>query len=36
MEFWKESGNKLIQKKISEMLKDIQETPFEGVGKLEP
>ena len=36
LEFWKKSGNKLIQKKISEILKSIQENPFEGIGKPEP
>ena len=29
------SGNKLIQKKISEILKSIQENPYEGIGKPE-
>ena len=33
--FWKKSGNKLIQKKISDILKSIQENPFEGIGKKE-
>ncbi|QIY84656.1 Txe/YoeB family addiction module toxin [Chryseobacterium sp. NEB161] len=35
LEFWKKSGNKLIQKKISEILKSIQENPYEGIGKPE-
>lgn len=33
--FWKKSGNKRIQNKISELLKSIQETPFDGQGKPE-
>ncbi|WP_379966618.1 Txe/YoeB family addiction module toxin [Epilithonimonas sp. UC225_85] len=36
LEFWKKSGNKLIQKKISEILESIQENPFKGIGKPEP
>lgn len=36
LEYWKKSGNKLIQKKISEILEDIQKNPFEGIGKPEP
>lgn len=36
IEFWKKSGNQNIQNKISELLKDIQAHPFEGLGKPEP
>lgn len=36
LEFWRKSGNKAIQNKISELLKSILETPFEGIGKPEP
>lgn len=36
LEFWKKSGNKLIQKKIQQIIDSIQETPFEGIGKPEP
>ncbi|RRQ47041.1 Txe/YoeB family addiction module toxin [Chryseobacterium sp. SC28] len=36
LEFWRKSGNKFIQKKISEILESIQENPFEGIGKPEP
>ncbi len=36
LEYWKKSGNKLIQKRISEILKDINKNPFEGIGKPEP
>lgn len=33
--FWKKSGNKVIQKKISLLLEEILKTPFEGIGKPE-
>ncbi|MES2239560.1 MAG: Txe/YoeB family addiction module toxin [Bacteroidota bacterium] len=33
--FWNKSGNKKIIKKISELLRDIQRNPFEGIGKPE-
>lgn len=33
--YWKKSGNKIIQRKISELLEDLQVHPFEGVGKPE-
>lgn len=36
LEFWKKSGNKMVQNKISELLKNIIQSPFEGVGKPEP
>ena len=36
LEYWKKSGNKLIQKKITDILKDIQKHPFEGIAKPEP
>jgi toxin YoeB len=36
IEFWKKSGNKKIQKKITELLLSIVETPFDGIGKPEP
>ena len=34
-EFWKTSGNKQIQKKIEELIIDIQEHPFTGIGQPE-
>lgn len=34
-EYWKKSGNKIIQKKIHKLLTDITEHPFEGTGKPE-
>lgn len=33
--FWAKSGNKIIIKKISELIKAIQQNPFEGLGKPE-
>ncbi|WP_374949452.1 Txe/YoeB family addiction module toxin [Mucilaginibacter sp.] len=33
--YWKRSGNKVIQKKIEQLLIAIQENPFEGIGKPE-
>jgi len=35
IEHWKKSGNKIIQKKIQQLLDAINENPFEGVGKPE-
>jgi toxin YoeB len=33
--YWKKSGKKIVQKKIQQILKAIQENPFEGIGKPE-
>jgi toxin YoeB len=33
--FWNKSGNKKILEKISELLRGIQESPYEGIGKPE-
>jgi toxin YoeB len=33
--FWKKSGNKSIQQRISKLIQSIIETPFEGIGKPE-
>ncbi|WP_312818961.1 Txe/YoeB family addiction module toxin [Kaistella carnis] len=33
--YWKKSENKIVQKKISELLEDLQVHPFEGIGKPE-
>jgi toxin YoeB len=35
LKFWKKSGNKQIQKKIKELLIDIEEHPFTGIGQPE-
>jgi toxin YoeB len=29
LDYWKKSGNKIIQKKIQQLIESIQETPFE-------
>ena len=34
--FWKNSGNKKIMAKISDLIIAISQTPFEGIGKPEP
>ncbi|OJU25726.1 MAG: toxin of toxin-antitoxin system [Sphingobacteriales bacterium 41-5] len=34
--FWKRSGNKLIQNKILQLFNAMLESPFEGLGKPEP
>ena len=34
-EYWKKSGNKSIQKKIQQLLVNMQEHPFDGIGKPE-
>lgn len=35
IEYWKKSGNKIIQKKIQQLLQAINEDPFNGIGKPE-
>ena len=36
LKYWKKSGQKHIQDKIIAIIKSVQETPFEGIGKPEP
>jgi toxin YoeB len=36
LEYWKQTGNKRIMKRISTLLADILEHPFTGIGKPEP
>lgn len=36
LNFWKKSGNKVVQKKIQKLILAIMETPYEGIGKPEP
>jgi toxin YoeB len=36
LKYWKKSGKKQIQSKISNLLQSIIATPFEGIGKPEP
>ncbi len=33
--YWKKSGNKSVQNKITKLLKSIEENPFDGIGKPE-
>ena len=35
LEYWKKSGNKIIQKRIQQLIESIQETPYEKIGKPE-
>lgn len=35
IDFWKRSGNKTIQAKITKLLDSIRKTPYEGIGKPE-
>ena len=35
-EYWKQSGNTAIIKKITALLKDMTEHPYTGIGKPEP
>jgi len=36
IQYWKKSGNKKVIEKINTLLKDIQQTPYQGIGKPEP
>jgi len=36
IKFWKKSGNKIVQKKIEQLIVDILEHPYTGIGKPEP
>jgi toxin YoeB len=36
LKYWKKSGNKAIQNKISKLIEAIKVNPFEGIGKPEP
>jgi toxin YoeB len=35
LQYWKKSGNKKVIEKITSLLEEIQNTPFEGTGKPE-
>ncbi|MGF7074582.1 Txe/YoeB family addiction module toxin [Mucilaginibacter sp. 3215] len=35
IQFWKKSGNKIIQNKIQQLLNAISQDPFNGIGKPE-
>lgn len=36
LEYWKQTGNKRVMKRIDALLSDILEHPFSGIGKPEP
>jgi toxin YoeB len=36
LEYWKQTGNKRVMKRIYALLSDILEHPFSGIGKPEP
>jgi len=36
LSFWKNSGNKTIQKRITKLFESINLTPYQGLGKPEP
>ncbi len=36
LDFWVKTGNKIILKKIAQLIKSIKVTPFDGIGKPEP
>ena len=36
LEYWKQTGNVRIMKRITSLLADIQQHPFTGIGKPEP
>jgi len=36
LEYWRKSGNKVVQNKIQELFVDMKKHPFEGLGKPEP
>jgi len=36
IEFWKKTGDKVIQTRISKLLESISKTPYSGIGKPEP
>ena len=35
-DYWKRTGNKRIMKRITDLLEDIKQHPFTGIGKPEP
>jgi len=35
LKYWKKSGNKIVQKRITQLIDSIEKTPFEGIGKPE-
>lgn len=35
LDFWKKSGNQMVRKRITALIKSILDTPFDGIGKPE-
>ena len=35
LKYWKKTGDRRVQKRISQLINSIQQTPFEGIGKPE-
>jgi toxin YoeB len=36
IDYWKKTGNKIVQRKIQQLLDAIEENPHDGIGKPEP
>jgi toxin YoeB len=36
LKYWKKTGNRAVQKKITTLIEAIQVNPYEGIGKPEP
>jgi toxin YoeB len=36
LKYWRKSGNKIIQKRITSLIEAIKVSPYEGIGKPEP
>ena len=36
LQYWKQTGNKRVMKRITKLLEDIKAHPFTGIGKPEP
>ena len=36
LKYWKRSGNKVVQKRITELIDAIKKDPYKGIGKPEP
>ena len=36
LKFWRNSGNKNVQRRITQLIDAIQKSPYEGIGQPEP
>jgi toxin YoeB len=36
LKYWRKSGNKIVQKRITNLIEAIQQDPYNGIGKPEP